>query len=109
MKAFLMLCLGLFLGAGCGDEEGDCTIIRGREVDLERDCNVGIVEIACVEVDHVFALSGHECRVSDDGKVFVQFSAPAYFELDGYTPCPDEMGVTTLGGYTEPCPAELGE
>ena len=84
-------------------------MVQGREVDLDRNCTIGIVELACVEVDHVYALTGQECRVSDDGRVFVGFTAPSYLKIDGYTPCPTGLVSPSLGAYSEPCPAESGE
>jgi len=119
-----LLILGLSLGVGCNEEEGakdtedvghgdgedvECTRIQGREVDLERDCTIGVIEVACIEVPEPFALTGQECRVSDDGRVFVEFTAPSSFQIDGYAPCPTGLVSPSLGAYSEPCPAEPDE
>lgn len=108
MLLFLALCLQ---SSGCDDSprSTDCTIIQGREVDLEGDCTVGIVELACVDVDYVFLLTGHECRVGRDGRVFVNVTAPSSFVMADFVPCPPQMGVVTLGGYTAPCPPGEGK
>jgi hypothetical protein len=96
---------------GCDDAQdpGECTSITGREVDLEQECTIGTIELACVHVATPFAINGHECRVSRDGRVFVNVTAPASFAMADFVPCPAELGVKTLGAYNPPCPPGTGK
>jgi hypothetical protein len=107
---FLFLASTIHVG-GCDDAQDprECTTIQGREVNLDLECTVGIIQLACVEVKQTFALTGHECRVSRDGRVFVDVTAPASFTMADFVPCPAELGVKTIGAYTDPCPPGTGK
>jgi hypothetical protein len=103
-RAFLLV---MFIAlAGCGDESSaQCWDVMGREIDPERVCTLGTVHLGCFESEKPYALTGFECRIDGDGRVFLGVTLPSSETFEDLENCPSGSPYLANGlGYAStPC------